>query len=69
MTTEENIGMGIEVLIDPNRPGIKPTCKGIQRLRVSAPHGGSKTIWSPVGQPDGFVDVLVLDDSPSRVSG
>jgi hypothetical protein len=30
MTAERNVGMNIEVLIDPNRPGIQPTCNGIQ---------------------------------------
>jgi hypothetical protein len=30
MTAEWNVGMEIEVLIDPNHPGIKPTCNGVQ---------------------------------------
>jgi len=30
MTAEWNVGMDIEVLIDPNRSGIKPTRNGVQ---------------------------------------
>src|SRR6202041_1489473 len=64
MTTEWNVGVDIEVLIDPYRPGIKPTCNGIQRLRICTPYGGSQAIWGPVGQPDSFVEVLVLENRP-----
>jgi hypothetical protein len=56
--------MEIEVLIDPNHSGIKPTCNGVQWLRICTPNRGSKAIWSPVGQPDGFVEVLVLENGP-----
>src|SRR6202041_4102336 len=49
---------------DPNHSGIKPPCNGVQWLRISTPNGGSQAIWSPVGQPDGFVEVLVLDNGP-----
>src|SRR5258708_8228919 len=62
MTAEWNVGVEIEVLIDPNHPGIKPTCNGVQWLRICTPNGGAKAIWSPVGQPDGFVEVLVLEN-------
>src|ERR1700722_14602320 len=64
MTTEWNVGMDIDVLIDPYRPGVKPTCNSIQRLRICTPYGGSKAIWGPIGQPDGLVEVLVLDNGP-----
>jgi hypothetical protein len=64
MTAEWNVGMDIEVLINPNRPGIKPTCNGVQCLRICASYGGSKAIWSSVGQPDGFVEVPALDNGP-----
>jgi hypothetical protein len=30
MSAEWNVGMDIEVLIDPDRPGIKLTCNGVQ---------------------------------------
>jgi hypothetical protein len=30
MTAEWNVGVEIEVLIDPNRPSIKPTRNGVQ---------------------------------------
>ena len=30
MTAEWNVGMDIEVLVYPNRPGIEPTCNGVQ---------------------------------------
>jgi uncharacterized protein (UPF0261 family) len=42
MTAEWNVGMDIEVLIDPNRAGVNPTCNGVQFLRISTPYGGSK---------------------------
>jgi hypothetical protein len=64
MTAEWNVGMKIEVLIDPNHSGIKPTCNGVQWLRISTPNGGSKAIWGPVGQADGFVEILVLNNGP-----
>src|SRR6266481_8997576 len=64
MTAEWNVGMEIEVLIDPNHSGIKPTCNGVQRLRICTPDGGSQAICGRVGQPDGFVEVLVLDNGP-----
>src|ERR1700741_3091144 len=64
MTAEWNVGMEIEVLIDPNHSGIKPTCNGVQWLRICTPNVGSKAIWSSVGQPDGFVEVLVLENGP-----
>src|ERR1700739_893816 len=64
MTAEWNVGMEIEVLIDPNHSGIKPTCNGVQWLRICTPNGGSKAIWRSVGQPDGFVEVLVLENGP-----
>ncbi|MDQ1450319.1 MAG: hypothetical protein QOE55_8632 [Acidobacteriaceae bacterium] len=46
MTAEWNVGMEIEVLIDPHHSGIKPTCNGVQWLRICTPNGGSKAIWS-----------------------
>src|ERR1700721_405754 len=64
MTAEWNVGMDIEVLIDPNRSSIKPTCNSVQRLRICTPHRSPQAIWGPVGQPNRFIEVLVLDHGP-----
>src|ERR1700743_3187221 len=64
MITEWQMGMDIDVLVYPNCPGTKPTCNSVQCLRICTPNGSSKAIRGPVGQPDGFVKVLVLENGP-----
>ena len=66
MTAEWHAGMGVEMLINPNRPGIKPTCNAVQQLWIFTPYRGPKAIWCTVGEPDGFVEVLILDNGAQR---